>query len=137
MSILNYKLCFCFINIRKNLVNPFSSSYFEGNSLFVRFVFKSVRFLLHGLRILSRFSTGGIFRPSGKPIVFHRIPPKAYLKSQIKFNFSAAKNSANQSYCPLCVPRDQNNSRSVQMIPSSGKPALRIKFILGSAHYKR
>ena len=36
---------------------------------------------------------------SGKPIVFHRI----------KFNFSAAENSANQSYCSFCVPRDQNN----------------------------
>ena len=26
-------------------------------------------------------------------------------------------------YCSLCVPRDQNNSRSVRMIPSSGKRA--------------
>ena len=47
---------------------------------------------------------------------------KRTMKSRIKFNFSAAENSTNQSYCSLCVPRDHNNSRSVWMIPSSGKP---------------
>ena len=37
---------------------------------------------------------------------------KCTLKSRIKFNFFATENSTNQSYCSLCVPRDQNNSRS-------------------------
>ena len=59
-------------------------------------------------------------------LFFIEFRQKRTLKSQIKFNFSAAENSANQSYCSLCVPRDQNNSRFVRMIPSSGKPAFRI-----------
>ena len=48
-----------------------------------------------------------------KPIVIIEFRQKRTLKSRIKFNFSAAENFANQSYCSLCVPRDQNNSRSV------------------------
>ena len=56
-------------------------------------------------------------------LFFTEFHQKRTLKSRINFNFSAAEHSANQSYCSLCVQRDQNNSRSVR-IPSSGKPAL-------------
>ena len=75
--------------------------------------------------ILSRFSTRrNIPRAAENLLFFIEFRQVRTLKSRIKFNFSAAENSANQSYCSLCVPRDQNNSRSVRMIPSSGKPAL-------------
>ena len=71
------------------------------------------------------FPLGGIYPArSGKPIVFHRIPPKAYAEKSDQVQlFSRGKFRANQSYCSLCIPRDQNNSRSLRNIPSSGKPA--------------
>ena len=37
-------------------------------------------------------------------LFFIEFRQKRTLKSRIKFNFSAAENSANQSYCSLCVP---------------------------------
>ena len=82
--------------------------------------------LWNGMHELSRFSTRwNIPRAAESLLFFIEFRQKRTLKSQIKFNFSAAENSANQSYCSLCVPRDQNNSRSLRMISSSGKPDLR------------
>ena len=79
--------------------------------------------------LLNRFSTRrNIPRAAESLLFFIEFCQIRTLKSRIKFNFSAAENSANQSYCSLCVPRDQNNSRSVRMIPSSGKPALNQRF---------
>ena len=74
---------------------------------------------------LSRFSTRrNIPRAAESLLFFIEFRQKRTLKSRIKFNFSAAENSENQSYFSLCLSRDQNNSRSVRMIPSSEKPAL-------------
>ena len=70
-----------------------------------------------GWPYLSRFSTRrNILRAAKNLLFFIEFPQKRTLKIRIKFNFSDAES--------LCVPRDQNNSRSVRMIPSSGKPAL-------------
>ena len=56
---------------------------------------------------------GGIFRAQRKAYCF-------FIEFRQK---RTLETSENQSYCSLCVPHDQNNSRSVRMISSSGKPA--------------
>ena len=71
------------------------------------------KFSHFNFKTLSRFSTRrNIPRTAESLMFFIEFRQKHTLKSRIKFNFPAAENSANQSYCSLCVPHDQNNSRT-------------------------
>ena len=61
--------------------------------------------------LLRRFSARRNIPCAAESLLFFiEFRQKRTLKSRIKLNFSAAENPANQSYCSLCVPRDQNNS---------------------------
>ena len=81
-----------------------------------------------------RFGGRDIPRPAESLLFFIEFRQKRTLKSRNKFNFLAAENSGNQSYCSLCVPT-YGNSRIVRMIPSTIRLIILVLLIFDRAYF--